>query len=87
MTENVVRIASSQPTRPVRGCGTCRFFSQDALNMRAYDNCDALAIVANQARVFCNGNLWEAIPPPRQRMPGFWARLGAIILRRLEKRP
>lgn len=76
----VIKLVSSQEQRPVRGCGTCRFYVRNSHTILS--GCDATGDYAATARLEeCNeGQMWEPYPP---RPPGFWQRLGNLILDKL----
>ena len=65
--DNVIRIATSQPNRPVRGCATCRFFKPSNYGATLHQ-CHATGTYADYARrgECQHGALWEA---KTQRIP------------------
>ncbi len=69
---NVVKLATSQPQRPVRGCGTCRFFQPSSYSVTSH-GCRATGTYADNARrgECAEGALWEAKPPRRPILVAF----------------
>lgn len=67
---NVIRLAASQERRPVRACGTCRFYRRHSMT-----SCTATDRMAFLARRYeCNyGEMWEPKPP------SIWRRLVALF--------
>ncbi len=72
--DNIIKLATSQPTRPIHGCGTCRFYRS------TMSYCHATGVPTHWARSEwgeCqDGRLWEAKPP------SFLKRLGSTIIKK-----
>jgi hypothetical protein len=77
---NVIRLATSQPTKPVRACNTCQHYRRMSGDL--YNRCLATSTYANHAREDeCNyGQLWE--PKPQS----FFKQLNDLILNKLKGR-